>query len=257
MLYLIPLYWIFRQKGGHMMIPKIGITTVNHKNPVNGAELSALGWTYIDAVSGSGGLPLLLPSITDEKLLDGYVEVCDGFIFSGGIDVSPCCYGEMQHPLLGETSLKLDISQIGLAKKVIAARKPFIAICRGNQVLNVACGGTLYQDNSLHGGDIAKHMQKSDRGDISHQITILEGSALHEMYGDRIWINSYHHQSIKAVGEGLRTVASADDGIIEAVEMTDYPYGMGIQWHPEVMLLTDEAMKPLFDRLIQAAESPQ
>lgn len=236
-----------------MMIPKIGITTVNHKSPLNGAELSALGWTYIDAVSHSGGLPLMLPSVTEENLLDAYVEACNGFIFSGGIDVSPCCYGEMQHPLVGETSLKLDKSQIGLIKKVIAARKPFVAICRGNQVLNVACGGTLYQDNSLHGGEIAKHMQKSDRGDISHEITIQKKSKLHELYGDRLWINSYHHQSIKAVGEGLKVTAIADDGIIEAVELADYPYGLGIQWHPEVMLLANEGMKPLFDGLIRAA----
>lgn len=235
------------------MTPKIGITTVNHANPVNGSELSALGWTYIDAVSRSGGLPLLIPSITDASLLDAYVNACDGFIFSGGIDVSPCCYGEMQHPLVGDTSLKLDRSQIGLVKKVIAARKPFVAICRGNQVLNVACGGTLYQDNSLHGGDIAKHMQKTDRGDVSHQITIYEGSVLHGMYGGRIWINSYHHQSIKDLGKGLKITAVADDGIIEAVELADYPYGLGIQWHPEVMLLADENMRPLFDGLVEAA----
>lgn len=235
------------------MTPKIGITTVNHTSPAGGAELSALGWTYIDAVSRSGGLPLLIPSITDGTLLDDYVKACDGFIFSGGIDVSPCCYGEMQHPLLGDTSLKLDKSQIGLVKKVIAARKPFVAICRGNQVLNVACGGTLYQDNSLHGGDIAKHMQKTDRGDVSHEVTIQEGSVLHGMYGNRIWINSYHHQSIKDLGEGLKITAVADDGIIEAVELTDYPYGLGIQWHPEVMLLADENMRPLFDGLVTAA----
>lgn len=235
------------------MIPKIGITTVNNTNPANGSELTTLGWTYIDAVSRSGGLPLLVPSITDETLLDAYVEACDGFIFSGGIDVSPCCYGEMQHPLLGDTSLKLDKSQIGLVKRAIAARKPFLAICRGNQVLNVACGGTLYQDNSLHGGDIAKHMQKTDRGDVSHEITIREGSTLYEMYGGKLWINSYHHQSIKAVGEGLNVTAVADDGIIEAVELADYPYGLGLQWHPEVMLLTDEGMRPLFDGLVKAA----
>lgn len=235
------------------MTPKIGITTVNNLNPVSGAELSTLGWTYIDAVAQSGGLPLLIPSITDGLLLDAYAEACDGFIFSGGIDVSPCCYGEMQHPLLGDTSLKLDKSQIGLVKRVIAARKPFLAICRGNQVLNVACGGTLYQDNSLHGGDIAKHMQKTDRGDVSHEVTIQEGSVLHGMYGGKLWTNSYHHQSIKALGEGLKITADADDGIIEAVELIDYPYGLGIQWHPEVMLLADEDMRPLFDGLIGAA----
>lgn len=235
------------------MLPIIGITTINSINPASGAELSALGWTYTDAVAGAGGAAVLLPSVLSEEQLDTYVNACDGFIFSGGIDVSPCCYGEPPHPLLGETSLKLDRSQIALAKKVIAARKPFIAICRGVQVLNVACGGTLYQDNSLRGEGVAKHMQKTDRGDVSHPASILPGTRLHEMYGDRIWINSYHHQSIKTPGEGLTVAAVADDGIIEAVELVDYPYGMGIQWHPEVMLLADDAMRPLFEGLVRAS----
>ena len=235
------------------MLPLIGITTMNIKNPGSSAELTANGWTYTDAISKAGGLPVLLPSLTDSAQLDALTERCDGFIFSGGIDVTPCCYGEMPHPLLGETSLKLDRSQIGLMKRVIAAGKPFLAICRGHQVLNVACGGTLYQDNSLHGGEIARHMVKNDRGDVSHQITVHPDTMLHTMFGDRIWINSYHHQSIHKLGEGLKVTAVADDGIIEAVELTDYPYGIGLQWHPEAMLPADDTMLPLFTRLIKEA----
>ncbi|MDO4267037.1 MAG: gamma-glutamyl-gamma-aminobutyrate hydrolase family protein [Eubacteriales bacterium] len=236
------------------MLPKIGITTMNTKNPNSGALLSTNGWTYTNAVSKGGGLPLLLPAVTDERQLDAMAEACDGFIFSGGVDVTPCCYGEMAHPLVGDTSLSLDRSQIGLMKRVIKARKPFLAICRGHQVLNVACGGTLYQDNSLHGENTARHMIRDDRGDVSHQVSIVPDSALYGMFGGRIWVNSYHHQSIRVLGDGLKITATADDGIIEAVELTDYPYGLGIQWHPEALLVASDDMLPLFTGLIKAAE---
>lgn len=235
------------------MLPLIGITTNNVKNPSSGAELSSNGWTYTNAVIKGGGLPVLLPSLTEESLLDALTERMDGFIFSGGIDVTPCCYGEMAHPLLGDTSLKLDRSQIGLLRRVIAARKPFLAICRGHQVLNVACGGTLYQDNSLKDGAIARHMIRDDRGDVSHQVTLSPNSTLHELFGDRIWVNSYHHQSIKNLGDNLKISAVADDGIIEAVELINYPFGLGIQWHPEAMLVASDDMLPLFERLAKEA----
>ncbi len=236
------------------MLPKIGITTNNTKHPTSGALLSSNGWTYNDAVTKGGGLPLLLPSLTNEDQLDAMVKACDGFILSGGIDVAPCCYGEMPHPLVGDSSLKLDKSQIGLIRRVIQARKPFVAICRGHQVLNVACGGTLYQDNSLHGENTARHMIRDDRGDISHQVTISPDTTLYQMFGERIWTNSYHHQSVKKLGEGLKLAAVADDGIVEAIELIDYPYGLGIQWHPEAMLLASDDMLPVFTGLIEAAK---
>ncbi|HIT65371.1 MAG TPA: gamma-glutamyl-gamma-aminobutyrate hydrolase family protein [Candidatus Ventrimonas merdavium] len=234
------------------MRPIIGITTNNMKNPTSGADISTGGWNYNNAVLKGGGLPMLLPCVTDGGLLDQMVAACDGFVFCGGIDVTPCSYGEMAHPLLGDTSLKLDRCQIPLMQKIIAARKPVLAICRGNQVLNVACGGTLYQDNSLKGEGIARHMIKDDMGDISHQVTITPGTKLHQLFGDRIWTNSYHHQSVKKLGDGLVISAMADDGIVEAIELKDYPYGLGIQWHPEGMLVAGDNMLPLFQGLADA-----
>lgn len=236
------------------MLPKIGIATINIKNPTSGALLSTNGWTYNDAVTKGGGVPFLLPSVTNEELLDAMTEACDGFIFSGGADITPCCYGEMAHPLVGDTSLMLDRSQIGLIRRVIKARKPFVAICRGHQVLNVACGGTLYQDNSLHGEGTARHMIRDDRGDVSHQVSLKPGTTLYNMFGERIWTNSYHHQSVKKLGDGLKIAATADDGIVEAIELIDYPYGLGIQWHPEAMLLASDDMLPVFTGLIAAAK---
>lgn len=235
------------------MLPKIGITTVLQTNPRNGAPITTVANTYIHAVSHTGGLPFLLPVLTEEETLELYVKEMDGFIFSGGIDISPSCYEENPHALLGETSQLLDRCQIPLMQKVIAARKPFLAICRGNQVLNVACGGTLYQDNSLHSGETFKHMQATDRGDASHLVYFEPDNTFHDLFGDTVMTNSYHHQSVKDLGKGLRICGRANDGIIEAIELEDYPCGLGIQWHPEMMFLVEDSMRPLFEALTKAA----
>ena len=97
-------------------------------------------------------------------------------------------------------------------------------------------------------------MIRDDRGDVSHQVTIRPGTTLYNMFGDRIWTNSYHHQSVKKLGDGLKIAATADDGIVEAIELIDYPYGLGIQWHPEAMLLASDDMLPVFTGLIEAAK---
>lgn len=235
------------------MLPKIGITTIVQKSPKNGSNFHAIGETYVHAVSRTGGLPFLLPVLTDAALLDAYTDAMDGFIFSGGIDISPRFYGENPHPLLDDTSIVLDRCQIPLMQKIIQARKPFLAICRGHQVLNVACGGTLYQDNSLHGTDTFKHFQAADRADATHLVHITPGSTLYDLFGDSVWTNSFHHQSVKAPGKGLRICATAEDGIVEAIELENYPFGLGIQWHPEGMFPVEDSMRPLFEALIKKA----
>lgn len=234
------------------MLPKIGITTFRLMNTMTGYYRSAVNETYGQAIEKSGGLPLLIPNITDDHLLDEFVASCDGFIFSGGIDISPCFFGEDPHPLNGETSMILDQCQLPLMKKVIAARKPILAICRGHQVLNVACGGSLHQDVSLH-GEVIKHSQSADYTDVSHLVTITEKGHLADLFGDKVWTNSYHHQSVNAIGDGLKITAYASDGIVEGIELIDYPFGVGVQWHPEAMMLGSDDMKPLFDAFIKAS----
>lgn len=233
------------------MFPQIGITTVNFKRPGGSGVVHAVNDTYVDAVVRTGGIPFLIPVTDDGAMLDVYAENLDGFLFTGGIDVSPGLYGENPHRLLGDTSLRLDRCQIPLMKKVIAAGKPFLAICRGHQVLNVARGGTLYQDVTLY-GEVIKHFQATDNGDCSHRVHIEKGSRLYEMFGDTVWTNSYHHQSIKDLGEGLVVTARAEDGIVEAAELDGYPYGLGVQWHPEAMFAAEDSMRPLFAGLVDA-----
>lgn len=233
------------------MIPQIGITTVHFKRPNGNGVGHGINDTYVDAIIKTGGLPVLLPVTDDESLLDVYVEKMDGFLFSGGFDISPNFYGENPHRLLSDTSLVLDRCQIPLMRKVIKAGKPLLAICRGHQVLNVACGGTLYQDVTLH-GDVMKHFQATDNGDYSHLVHIEKGSRLYEMFGDKVWTNSFHHQSVKELGQGLMVTARAEDGIVEGVELVGYPYGLGVQWHPEAMFTVEDSMRPLFMGLIEA-----
>ena len=115
----------------------------------------------------AGGIPILLPVTKEEELLKDYAHMCDGFLFSGGQDISPCRYNELPSRLTGPSSLLLDDYQLNLMKLVLDSRKPFIAICRGIQVLNVACGGTLYQDLTEFSPTVSKHMQETDRGDVS------------------------------------------------------------------------------------------
>ena len=234
--------------------PLIGIITILDAQAVPRVSVNI---NYQNAVIRAGGVPILLPVTREEELLAGYADMCDGFLFSGGQDISPCRYNELPSRLTGPSSLLLDDYQLNLMKLVLDSKKPFIAICRSIQVLNVACGGTLYQDLTEFSPTVSKHMQETDRGDVSHPVTIQEGTRLHSLFGDRIWTNSYHHQALKRVPGSLKVAAHSDDGVVEAVEVRDYPFGIGLQWHPEAMLASDDAMLPLFQAFIQAAGDRQ
>ena len=191
-----------------------------------------------------------------EAALDRYVGLCDGYLIPGGIDVNPISYGETPHPLLETTRLDYDEYQLHLIKRMLRTEKPMLAICRGIQIMNVAFGGTLYQDVSLHGPGTMRHSQREIMpGGISHKVIIEEGSILQRLYGNELWTNSYHHQAIKDLGEGLRVTARAEDGIIEAVEAVDHPYMHAVQWHPESFFVRkDNYMLPIFEDFIKACK---
>lgn len=233
-----------------MKRPKIGLTTFINSN--SKTETSAVNFNYINAVIKAGGIPCLIPFTVDESLLEQYSEEFDGFLFIGGVDVSPSNYGENPSKELGFTSLRLDEYHLTLLKKVLYAKKPILGICRGNQLLNVALGGTLYQDMSEFPDKTIKHVQETDYGDISHKVTIMSGTSLFSCFGESVWTNSYHHQSVKDLGRNLIISAKSDDGVVEAIEMQDYPYGVGIQWHPEAMLIKSDSMLPLFKSFLDA-----
>lgn len=216
-----------------------------------------VGDHYVASVAAAGGMPIIIPMKDDDLLLEEMADYCDGFLIPGGIDVNPMSYGEYPHPLLQMTRLDYDCYQLHLLEKIFKTGKPVFGICRGLQIINVFMGGTLYQDVSLFSADAGLHVQKeAGRDGVSHEITVEKDSLLYEIFGkDRVPVNSFHHQSAKKIGQGLRVTAKADDGIVEALEGTDYPYLVCVQWHPEGFInVENNHMLCLFERLVAEAE---
>lgn len=237
------------------MRPVIGISAhpTLHDYRGNKSTIQSCGENYLFSLEAVGAVPLILPIYDDPEALDRYVGLCDGYLIPGGIDVNPISYGETPHPLLETTRLDFDEYQLHLIERMRVSKKPVLAICRGIQIVNVAYGGTLYQDVSLHGEGTMRHSQVDiTPGGISHRVSIEDGSILHRLYGSELWTNSYHHQSIKDLGVGLRITARADDGIIEAVEATDHPYLHAVQWHPESFFVRpDNYMLAIFEDFVK------
>ena len=211
--------------------------------------------TYIKAVSDAGAVPLVIPCSGKDTCSTKYFQICDGFLFCGGGDITPLLFGENLMAEKGTTDWKTDIFHIRFMQQVLSFKLPVLGICRGMQVLNLALGGTIYQDISMRQEKSLNHSQISvDRSDICHQISISKSSLLYKLCGETTEVNSVHHQCIKTLGETLRTVAIAPDGVIEAVESSVFPFAVGVQWHPECMYSECEPMKNLFLLFVRASK---
>ena len=228
------------------MRTKIGVVICGLEN-----HRQFVGDAYIQAVKSVGGLPIILPLIKSKTVIQEYVELCDGFLFCGGGDITPLLFGQEPATNVGKTDITLDLFQIRLMKAVLTADKPVLAICRGMQVLNVSCGGTIYQDINLVDFDTINHMQNSiSRRDISHKVIFEPESKVHKILGSFAYTNSFHHQSIDRLGKGLAVSGFTGDAIVEAIEMPSHTFVLGVQWHPESMLDCSN-MKQLFFALIR------
>lgn len=210
--------------------------------------------TYLNAVTDSGGLPLLLPLLPDQISSDTYLKLCDGFLFCGGGDITPLLFGQEPLTSRGTTDLAMDRFHLDLMTQALESQKPILAICRGMQVMNVALGGSLFQDLSLRPLPSLSHMQPSLlRSDPSHTITLQKHSMLSDILGDTAYVNSFHHQCIDRPGRNLRVTAQASDGVIEAIEQNRHPFAIGVQWHPECLYHSQPSMKKLFTGLVNAS----
>lgn len=236
-----------------MAKPLIGITTYNSKNPY-GRDIAAVQHTYIRAVAQAGGVPILIPAILpDEDLAELYTRL-QGIVFSGGGDISLKYFAGEQHPSIHEVDEARDVAELFLLRQSVQREKPFLAICRGMQVMNVALGGTLHTHIPDHIPHSLKHNNEEFQY-IAHPVNLIEDSKMAEIFGETLLqVNSLHHQAIKDLASDLRIVGHAPDGVVEAVEIPDHPYAIGVQWHPE--WLTDQpVMRRLFKSFVDAAES--
>mgnify|MGYP002239436288 CR=1 FL=1 len=186
------------------------------------------------------GVPLLLPLVRSDEALQTYCSLCDGFLFCGGNDITPTSVWKRTGKRTGGNQHHTGyFSTSPSARHSKNQKRPLLAICRGMQVLNVACGGTLLQDidTSLHAP--INHMQLSaSRSEISHKVLVAKGSILSSITGSSLYTNSFHHQAVDSLGKGLVPTARTSDGIIEAIELSAHPFALGVQWHPECMYLS-------------------
>ncbi|MCD2257415.1 gamma-glutamyl-gamma-aminobutyrate hydrolase family protein [Agrilactobacillus fermenti] len=206
---------------------------------------------YIDVINQVGGLPYLLPLTNPDDVAD-YVPSFDGFLLTGGQGVSPFLYGEAPLPKMGMTSLKRDTFEINLIQAVQLTNKPLLGICRGFQVLNVALGGTLYQDLSYREAPTLKHMQiPTDDTQPSHYVLQDKPSFLKHVFGDKVLVNSLHSQGIKQLAANLEAISVSTDGVIEGFQSLDAQHQFfGVEWHPEMLLGYDQRNQEIFRQLI-------
>jgi putative glutamine amidotransferase len=209
---------------------------------------------YAKAVEAAGGMPVLLPPASPADAAS-LLDRLDGVLLSGGEDVAPDLYGQDVHHTVTDVMPERDAFEIALSRAVLEEDRPLLAICRGQQVLNVATGGTLVQDipSTLTGA--VDHDPKRERWELAHQVRILPGSRLRRILGeDEVAVNSFHHQAVDAVGDGL--VASAwavGDEVVEGIEAPDRRFVVGVQWHPESFWDRQPSFQPLFEAFVAAA----
>lgn len=205
---------------------------------------------YVDSIYRAGANAVLLPPLEDLNLLEEYLQVCKGYVFPGGGDVDPYHWGELPDRGLGEINPRRDYFELRLAEVIMERKLPALGICRGCQVLNVAARGSLTQDIVSP----LSHQQKAPREYPFHDIVIKPGTLLNKILNETaIRVNSFHHQAVERPGRGVRVSAFAPDGIIEAIEMIEAPFILGVQWHPECM--RDKASERLFQALVRAAQT--
>lgn len=213
---------------------------------------------YIVTLTNAGAIPWMIPLVDDDTLRGVYEEL-DAVFLPGGADIDPMTYGAAPHPLCDRTDRDRDRVEVALAKWALEDEKPVLGVCRGMQLINVAAGGSLYQDLAEEMPGAIKHDyfpfkgQSFSRDFLAHEVRVHEGSRLANLVGaGALQVNSMHHQGVKELGQGLHATAEAPDGLIEALEGNDDGYLVAVQWHPEALTEHDERTRHLFADFIEA-----
>jgi len=239
-----------------MTQPLIGMTA--NYVPTNDGFLgtNSVGEAYVQAVLQAGGMPVILPPGINPRDLPGLLSHLDGLLFTGGADIDPQRFGGTSHPRVYGIDKRRDEMEICLVQIAAESGKPFIGICRGIQVINVALGGSLFTDISDQMPGALKHDRYpgTPPDALAHPIAVAPDSQLAQILGcESFPVNSLHHQGIDRTPLGLLPVAFSPDHLVEAVELSGHPFGIGVQWHPE-WLQTHAPQRQLFTAFVQAAE---
>lgn len=246
------------------MKPIIGITPWFDSEK----ELTFIKKGYLEGINEAGGIAVLLPVCDEHEYLDELLSRLDGVILSGGPDVDPKYYDEYNLPFNQDICPHRDSMELYIAKKAIAINKPIFGICRGIQIMNVAVGGSLYQDiqKQYEVEPALKHSQQAPKWYPTHEVDLLKDSLVYDSLSDnqncheecqgdklKVWVNSFHHQGIKNLADNYIATAWSADGLIEAIEHKEHPFAVGVQWHPELLWQKNRMHLGLFEMLVNAA----
>jgi putative glutamine amidotransferase len=228
--------------------PTVGITT-----SIDANNFVSLRPEYARAVEKAGGVPMLLATAAPDQAL-ALLDRVDALLLSGGSDVDPGLFGEEPHPTSRWVRGRDDF-ELAVTREALRRDMPVLAICRGQQVLNVALGGTLVQDIPTQFPQATQHYPKDvPRWHMAHDALVLPGTRLRAILGtDALPVNSFHHQAVRELGRDLRLAARGQDGVVEAIESTRHRFVIGVQWHPEAMWNRDPDHQELFRALVGAA----
>ena len=228
----------------------IGVPGYWHESEaILGRRSTAVPDSYLRALLKVGAVPLIIPVIRSDRILEQLFQMVDGLLLIGGPDLDPIQYHQRPVPALRKVTPARDDVEMKITRRAVDTGLPILAICRGIQVLNVALGGTLWQDIATQLPEAAKHDYYPDYPEDypAHHVRLVSGSRLAGIVGvEEFSVNSLHHQAIDRLGHGLRVVADAPDGVIEAVEAEDGRWIIGVQWHPEWLVEKDPHMVALF-----------
>ena len=244
--------------------PIIGVPTQNLQSIGGVSPDIPASWVmshrYVHALTSVGGIPWLIPLLGDDvATLRGLYEELDGIFLPGGADIDPQSYSATRHPSCDRSDPPRDRVELMLVRWAMQDRKPVLGVCRGLQIINLAAGGTLFQDLK----DLLPSAIKHDyfpfrdgyaRDHLAHPVRVVEGTRLHRVTGlTELPVNSMHHQGIERLGIGLVASAFAPDGVIEGIESLNEHFLVGVQWHPEVLIDADPRMRRLFEEFLAAA----
>lgn len=236
--------------------PVIGIVCAeNDPTPPGESRKNQAGVRYVDAVRSVGGLPLLIPLQYPTGEIERLTRLFDGILMIGGNDVDPKRYNGVPDPSVSAPNPERDALEIAIVRLAAEQDLPLFGICRGEQVMNIAMGGTLYTDLPSQFPTVLRHQQSDDTpvSKLTQRVRIDPASRLYAIVGaETIWTNTFHHQAVQRLGNGFRVAAAATDGVVEAIEIPERSFFIGVQWHPEG--LQDHAEEArLFKAFVAAA----
>ena len=210
---------------------------------------------YLDVLYACGAIPLVLPFDSDAVDVEQVLSICDGLVLTGGPDVEPRRYGEETLPECGEIQTFRDELEFRLLDKALESDMPVLGVCRGEQVLNVFCGGTLYQDLATQLPETINHAMEPPFEVPCHRVKLIEGEPLRALLGeDTIPVNSIHHQAVRRVAPTLVSFAESLDGVVEGIWMPDKRFVWGVQWHPEWIWDVDPRQRRIVQAFVDACK---